>query len=380
MNAKVPYTDLLMEMLSIPATSRKEKERADFLERYLVEQGFFVQRIHHNLLVGRPDSERADRQVNDQAHDTVRLQVLLNSHLDTVSPAKGWINDPFIPHREGDKITGLGSNDAGASVVTMIAAYKIMETSVADHINLMLLISAEEEVSGAQGISSVLPRLGKLDAVIVGEPTGMQPAVAERGLMVLDGEVKGKAGHAARNEGENAIYYAMKDIESIAAISFENSSDWLPDPGAQVTMISAGTGHNVVPDICRYVVDVRSNDKYRNETLLELIRSVSQAELVPRSTRLQPSYLEDDHFLMDTISACDLKPFGSSTLSDMALIPFPSIKMGPGDSARSHTAGEFIMTGELDQGVDLYCQFLESLKEKVAKKGLHPGKEQQTEA
>ncbi|MEN8228338.1 MAG: M20/M25/M40 family metallo-hydrolase [Bacteroidota bacterium] len=350
MSQEVPYTDVLLEMLSIPATSRKEQERSDFLEGYLKGFGFGVTRIHNNLLVG--DAE---------AHDN-RPKILLNSHMDTVSPVEGWSSDPFVPQVQGGKIVGLGSNDAAASVVTMIAAYQKMQPMVEKNLNLMLLISAEEEVSGANGISAVLPHMGVLEAVIVGEPTGMRPAVAERGLMVLDGELHGKAGHAARNEGENAIYKAMKDIESIAGLEFRDHSEWLPKPGAQVTMIAAGTGHNVVPDVCRYVVDVRSNDMYGNEALLEMIRSVCVAKLTPRSTRLKPSSLNEDHFLMEAVKSCGLNPFGSSTLSDMALLPFPAIKMGPGDSARSHTAGEYILTGELDNGVELYCRILELIK------------------
>lgn len=351
MSKGVPYTDLLLEMLSIPATSRKEQLRSDFLESNLKGIGFGVKRIHNNLLVG--DANAGDG----------RPRILLNSHMDTISPVEGWNRDPFVPQVQGEKIVGLGSNDAGASVVTMIAAYQKMQPMVEKVLNLMLLISAEEEVSGANGISAVLPYLGDLDAVIVGEPTGMCPAVAERGLMVLDGVVSGRAGHAARNEGENAIIKAMKDIQSIAGLEFQDLSVWLPRPGAQVTMIEAGTGHNVVPDVCRYVVDVRSNDMYGNEALLEKIRSVCVANLTPRSTRLKPSSLEEDHFLMEAIKSSGFNPFGSSTLSDMALIPFPAVKMGPGESARSHTAGEYILTSELDDGVALYCQFLESIKE-----------------
>ena len=356
MSVEIPYIDLLIRMLSIPATSRNEQERSDFLEGYLKGIGYGVTRINNNLLIG-------DTEVNDN-----RLKVLLNSHLDTVPPVEGWENNPYLPQLEGEKIIGLGSNDAGASVVSLIAAYQIMQPNLEEHLNLILLISAEEEVSGASGITSVLTELGHIDAAIVGEPTGMNPAVAERGLMVIDGVVKGRAGHAARKEGENAIYKAIKDIESIAGLQFQNESHWLPEPGAQVTMIEAGTGHNVVPDICRFVVDVRSNDQYSNEAMLEILRSGCVAELVPRSTRLKPSGLEKDHILMQAIKECGFKPFGSSTLSDMTLIPFPSVKMGPGDSARSHTAGEFIRTSELDDGVKLYCQFLKTIQEIHKKK------------
>ena len=341
------HIDLLMEMLSIPAVSRDEGQRADYLEARLRRAGFGVSRVHHNLLLGDPQAKGS--------------AVLLNSHLDTVPPVEGWERDPFSPLRQGNKITGLGSNDAGASVVTMLAVYEIMKEKLKERINLMMLISAEEEVSGELGLVSVLPILGKVEAVIVGEPTGMHPAVAERGLMVLDAEVKGKAGHAARNEGLNAIYAAMEDIRAIRDLSFQQKSSWLPPPGATVSMISAGTRHNVVPDVCRYVVDVRSNDCYGNEALLEIIRSVCKATLLPRSTRLKPSGLDADHFLMQAIHQCRFQPFGSSTLSDMALMPFPSVKMGPGDSARSHTAGEYILVDEMKEGIDKYCLLLDHL-------------------
>ncbi len=351
MTSGVQYIELLKEMLSIPAISRNEDERSDFLETYLKGLGLGVTRVHNNLLVGEPGRRE---NVPD---------ILMNSHMDTVAPVDGWESDPFSPALHGNKIVGLGSNDAGASVVTMIAAYVKMHKQLAGNINLLLLISAEEEVSGPKGISSVLEKLGKPDAVIVGEPTGMEPAVAERGLMVIDGEVTGKAGHAARNEGENAIYLAMKDLEQISRLRFQEKSEWLPDPGAQVTMISGGTGHNVVPDLCKFVVDVRSNDKYGNEKLLEMIRSVCGAKLIPRSTRLKPSLLDKNHFLMEAVKKTGLHPFGSSTMSDMALIPYPSVKLGPGSSSRSHTAEEFILNGELEEAVNVYIRLLGSIRE-----------------
>jgi acetylornithine deacetylase len=350
MNGLSSHTKLLMEMLSIPAVSGEEQQRSDFLESYLQRSGYELRRIHHNLLLGNPEARGP--------------VILLNSHLDTVPPAEGWESDPYTPVLNGDKVTALGSNDAGASVVTMLAAYGIMKERLKERMNLLLLISAEEEVSGEKGIVSVLPVLDRVEAVIVGEPTGMHPAVAERGLMVLDAEVKGKAGHAARNEGLNAIHEAMEDIRAIGNLTFSRESAWLPEPGAHVTMISAGTRHNVVPDVCRYVVDVRSNDQYGNEALLEMIRSVCKADLIPRSTRLKPSGIDPDHYLMQAIQRCNFKPFGSSTLSDMALIPFPAVKMGPGDSARSHTAGEYILISEMDEGIATYCQYLENIKPK----------------
>jgi acetylornithine deacetylase len=357
MRKVLPYQELLLEMLSVPALSREEHQRADFLEKFMKVWGMDVTRIHNNLLVGDP--ERID----------AVPKILMNSHMDTVPPAEGWGSDPFTPQLKQGRITGLGSNDAGASVVTMIASFHAMSTLLEEGLNLMLLISAEEEVSGTAGITSVLPQLGPLDGVIVGEPTGMEPAVAERGLMVIDAEVKGRAGHAARREGENAIYIAMKDIETIASLEFSEPSEWLPGPGAQVTMISGGTKHNVVPDRCKYVVDVRSNDRYGNEEILAMLRKVCAADLVPRSTRLKPSLLAGNHFLMEAISSSGLSPFGSSTLSDMSLIPYPAVKMGPGDSARSHTAGEYILVEELDQGVAQYNQFLQAVARVVMHKG-----------
>jgi len=355
MSIKVPYSDLLKEMISIPAISRNEEKRASFLEDFMKSMGHDVTRLHNNLLIGDPGRASS------------KTTLLLNSHLDTVKPVAGWLSDPFEAVVEGERITGLGSNDAGASVVSMIAAYHEMAPLIKDKINLMLLISAEEEVSGAQGIESVIPMLNKLDGVIVGEPTGMEPAVAERGLMVLDASVKGVAGHAARQEGINATYKATEDISAIASLSFNESSEWLPPAGAQVTLISAGTGHNVVPDLCTFIVDVRSNDRYGNEKMLEIISSVCQAEIKPRSVRLKPSILPEDHLLMKAILSSDLRPFGSSTLSDMALIPFPAFKMGPGDSARSHTAGEYILESELEGGVKGYCNFLNTLYDLVKK-------------
>jgi acetylornithine deacetylase len=349
MTPGIPYQELLMEMLSIPALSGEEQHRADFLEHFLQSWGMPVTRIRNNLLVG--DADRGEG----------NARILMNSHLDTVPPVEGWDRDPFSPRLLEGRITGLGSNDAGASVVTMIAAFHQMAPLLDEKLNLMLLISAEEEVSGPGGISSVLPQLGVLDGVIVGEPTGMQPAVAERGLMVIDAIVRGVAGHAAREEGINAIYLAMKDIEYINSLDFPLASEWLPGPGAKVTVISGGSKHNVVPDRCNYVIDVRSNDRYPNEELLSLLRRGCQADLVPRSTRLRPSLLDRDHFLMKSIHSLKLLPFGSSTLSDMALIPFPSVKIGPGESARSHTAGEFIYTDELREGVQTYCRLLQTV-------------------
>jgi acetylornithine deacetylase len=351
-------SSLLKDLIAIPAPSREEDQRADFLVDFVERLGHDPRRIGNNVLLGDPGIPGTT--------------LMLNTHLDTVRPVEGWESDPFNPILEEEKITGLGSNDAGASLVSMIWAYHQIKSSLKKEINLLLLISAEEEISGAGGVTSVLPDLGPLDGVIVGEPTGMRPAVAERGLMVIDGAVDGTAGHAARGEGENAIYKAMEDIQAISSITFEIESEWLPSPGAQVTMITAGTNHNVVPDVCRFVVDVRSNDIYGNEHLLEMISNTCKGKLEARSTRLKPSMLDKDHFLMKTIYSLGLEPFGSSTLSDMALIPFPAIKMGPGDSARSHTAGEYILESELIEGARGYYEFLHAAIQILANQKQEP--------
>jgi len=346
-----PHIDLLKQMVAIPAISRQEKQRASFLEAFLSDWGWKVERFHNNLLMGDPDAPG--------------YTLLLNSHIDTVPPVEGWQQDPHTPEHEGGQLRGLGTNDAGASVVCLAAVYHELAEALKGRLNLLLLLSAEEEVSGTQGIEAVLPRLGKVDGAIVGEPTNMKAAIAERGLMVLDGEVEGLAGHAAREEGENAIYKAMDEVRNIASLEFPKPSRWLPPASAQVTMISAGTGHNVVPDLCRFVVDVRSNDQYGNEELLELICQGSRARLTPRSTRLKPSRLPEAHPMMQVIRDLNLGAFGSSTMSDMALIPFPAVKMGPGHSQRSHTAGEFIREDELSQGIALYREFIIHLAETI---------------
>jgi len=285
--------------------------------------------------------------------------------MDTVPPVNGWEGDPFIPVEKDGRLIALGSNDAGASVVTLISVFHSMKENRNMRLNLVLLISAEEEISGEKGLRAVLPSLGRVDGVIVGEPTEMHAAVAERGLLVLDGTVKGKAGHAARAEGVNAISLAMEDVAAIGRLQFPETSEWLQDPSAQVTMIKGGTKHNVIPDVCSYVMDVRSNDRYSNIDLLKMIRECCHAELTPRSTRLTSSGLNRDHILMQAVEACGLKAFGSSTLSDMALFPFPALKMGPGDSARSHTAGEFILPGEMEQGIAGYRKYIKALEKLI---------------
>lgn len=348
MTSTEKHIHLLIQMLAIPSVSRKEDTRADFLHKWLKKEGFNVIRVKNNLIVTR-------------GNDPKEASILLNSHIDTVSPGEGWITDPFLPVVKEEAIIGLGSNDAGASVVSMIAAFHDISQNPAAE-DLVLVISAEEEVSGENGISSVIPMLPNLKFAIVGEPTGMQPAIAERGLMVIDAVARGKQGHAARGEGVNAIYKAISDINRIREITFSDHSVWLEDPSLTVTMINAGIGHNVVPGKCEFVIDVRSNDKYSNQRLLELARTHCSSDLTPRSMRLKTSYLKENHPVYKLLHAVGMKSFGSPTLSDMALLDFPSIKIGPGDSARSHTANEYILKEEIVSAIEIYKNLIREIQ------------------
>lgn len=342
--------DLLKRMISTPSVSRDESAVAGMIERFLREEGCEVERFGNNIYVA------------PRGYDASHPTLLLNSHIDTVRAVEGWQRDPFSAIEEDGKLFGLGSNDAGASVVSLIAVCLMLSQRPQPY-NLALLLSCEEEVSGRGGVSSVVDKIGKIDFAVVGEPTGMCPAIAEKGLMVLDGEVYGEAGHAARNEGVNAIYNAMEVVGRLRNLRFEKESAMLGPVKISVTQINAGTQHNVVPDLCSIVVDVRTTDAYSNVETLELIReAVPQCKLTPRSTRLNPSGVPADHPLVRRALMLGLEPFGSPTLSDQALMPWPSLKMGPGDSARSHTADEYICLDEIRQAIELYVKMLDGLK------------------
>lgn len=341
--------DLLKEMISTPSVSHDEAAVADIVTRFLDDEGFDVKRFGNNICV-----EAGER-------DASLPTLLLNSHIDTVRAVEGWVRDPFTPVEEEGRLYGLGSNDAGASVVSLIAAFIMLSKSRQPY-NLVLLLSCEEEISGKGGLSSVTDKIGKIDFAVVGEPTGMRPAIAEKGLMVLDGEVYGEAGHAARNEGVNAIYKAMEVVDTLRTLRFGKESPMLGPVKISVTQINAGTQHNVVPDLCSLVVDVRTTDAYSNVETLELIRAaVPQCKLTPRSTRLNPSGISVSHPLVQRAQMLGLEPFGSPTLSDQALMSWPSLKMGPGDSARSHTADEYICLDEIRQAIEYYIRLLDGL-------------------
>ncbi|GHT52489.1 acetylornithine deacetylase [Bacteroidia bacterium] len=342
------FYDLLKQLIAIPSFSREEKDAADLLESFLIKRNLCPQRKGNNIWLLSPH------------WDERKPVLLLNSHIDTVKPVAGWTKDPFSPLEEDGKLYGLGSNDAGASLVALLQTFTIL-TSKEQANNFIFLASCEEEISGKGGLESVLPELPPVTVAVVGEPTGMQPAVAERGLMVLDGIVRGKAGHAARNEGENAIYKALPVIDWFRNWQFPLKSELLGPVKTTVTMIQAGTQHNVIPDSCQFTVDVRSNEFYSNEQLFEEIAARCGCEIKARSFRLNSSRIALDHPLVQRTEKLGLKPFGSPTSSDQALMPFPSLKIGPGNSARSHTADEFIYIQEWMDAVDRYVLLLNDL-------------------
>lgn len=341
--------DLLKTMISTPSFSREENGVADKIESVIKNMGFEPQRKGNNMWIKNKD------------FDVSKPTILLNSHIDTVKPVAGWTKDPFEPIEEDDVLYGLGSNDAGASLVCLMYSFFILTAKKQDY-NLVFLASCEEEVSGKGGVEAVLSELPEITFGIVGEPTGMHPAVAEKGLMVLDCVAHGKSGHAARNEGENAIYKAMKDIEWFRTYEFLNRSDLLGSVKMTVTMINAGTQHNVVPDKCDFVVDVRSNELYSNEELFAIIDKHTDCEVKPRSFRLNSSRIALENPFVQRAIMIGKESYGSPTLSDQALMPFPTVKIGPGDSARSHTADEYILLSEIREAIELYVKLLDGLR------------------
>ena len=340
---------LLKQLISTPSTSRLEAQAADVMAQYLREWNIPFGREGNNLWVGCPD------------WDDQRLTVMLNAHIDTVKPVATWTRDPFLPTVEGDVLYGLGSNDCGGGLVSTLQAYRIMVNRPRNY-NLLWVCSAEEEVSGKDGFSRVLPLLPPVDVAIVGEPTGMQPATAEKGLMVIDGYAHGKSGHAARNEGINAIYEALDDLVWLRDYQFRKVSPLLGPTKMTVTVVESGTQHNVIPDQLHFVIDVRTNEYYQNEYLFEFLKKhMKKCELQARSFRLHSSCISHDHPLVQRCLAMGMQPFGSPTLSDQALMPFPSLKLGPGESNRSHSADEFIRISEIREAIHTYVNLLTDL-------------------
>lgn len=344
--------ELLKVLVSTPSISREESDATDKLQHF-IERGapvrFDMHRHLNNIWCIAP------------GYDATRPTLLLDAHIDTVKPVAGWSKHPFTPIVDGDIIYGLGSNDDGASLVTMLQVfYQICQNP--QSYNTIFLASAEEEVSGKNGIEAVIPLLPPISCAIIGEPTGMQPAIAEKGLMVLDCTAKGVAGHAARNEGVNAIYKAIEDIDWFRNYKYPESSPLLGDVKMTVTQVNAGKQHNVIPDSCSYVVDIRSNECYSNSELLEIIGSNVSSEVKARSTRLNSSSISAGHPLVKRAVELGRKPYGSPTLSNQALLSIPTLKMGPGDSSRSHTANEYIRISEIREGIKLFAEMLDGLK------------------
>ncbi|MGI4742008.1 MAG: M20 family metallo-hydrolase [Janthinobacterium lividum] len=337
--------ELLKQLIRTPSFSREEAATANILTAFLTQHGIPAQRQSNNVWAVSRD------------FDAQKPTILLNSHHDTVKPGVAWSYPPFDAVLEGDKLTGLGSNDAGASAVSLLATFRYFYGRNTAF-NLICAITAEEEISGANGIKSILPELGEIDLGIVGEPTGMHAAVAEKGLLVLDGVAHGRTGHAARDEGDNALYKALEDITWLRTYQFPQVSDLLGSVKMTVTQISAGNQHNVVPDECRYVVDIRTNECYTNEEILATVRAHVQAEITPRSTHLQSSGLSLAHPIVRQAVAMGKKTYGSPTLSDQALMRFNTLKIGPGDSARSHAPDEYILLSEIRAGVADYIKLL----------------------
>ena len=341
--------ELLKALIATPSVSRNEDMAAHLLARYLERWGLPYGREGNNLWVGCPD------------WDNNRPTIMLNAHIDTVKPVSTWKRHPFTPVQEGDKLYGLGANDCGGGLVSLLQTYRIMLHRPRNY-NILWVASAEEEISGKDGFSRVMSRLPKIDVAIVGEPTGMQPAIAEKGLMVIDGYADGVSGHAAREEGVNAIYEALDDLVWLRDYKFRKESPLLGPTKMTVTVIEAGTQHNVIPDSLHLIIDVRTNEYYQNEFLFEFLRKhMKKCRLEARSFRLHSSSIPETHPLIERCKQMGMRPFGSPTLSDQALMPFLSFKLGPGDSSRSHAADEFICISEIEHAIDTYVRLLSDI-------------------
>lgn len=341
---------LLISLIETFSISRSESGTAELLCNFFKKHGIVAERIENNVIV------------RSKNFDDSKPTILLNSHHDTVKPSDGWRSDPFNAICDGGKIIGLGSNDAGASLVSLIFTF-LHFNELDNPFNMILVASAEEEVSGKNGLECVIPTLPEIAFGIVGEPTGMRMAIAEKGLMVLDCKALGKSGHAAHSNGINAIYKAMEDIEWFRTYQFPKTSEYLGTVKMSVTVINAGTQHNVIPGECTFVVDVRSNEMYTNQELFDIINQSVQCEVQARSFRLNSSSIPMSHPVVRSGLQLGLEAFGSPTLSDQVFMTtFPSLKIGPGDTLRSHTANEYIFESELAQGIETYIALLSGLE------------------
>lgn len=341
--------EVLKQLVRTPSLSREEDKTGDILQSFFESRHIPVQRIMNNVIV------------RSKHFDPSKKTLLLNSHHDTVPPNKNYTLDPFTPVIREEKLFGLGTNDAGGSLVSMMATFLYFIEMEAP-VNIVFAASAEEEISGKNGVELLLPSLPKIDMAIVGEPTLMNMAIAEKGLLVLDCTAHGKSGHAARDEGDNAIYKAVRDIEWIQKFNFQKESEWLGRVHTAVTSIETDNkAHNVVPGSCRFVIDVRVNELYTFDEVVEIFRKNLISEVNPRSLRLKPSFIPEDHVMVRAGKKLGMVMYGSPTCSDMAQIPFPAVKCGPGDSARSHTADEFIYLHEIKNGISKYVNWIEQM-------------------
>jgi acetylornithine deacetylase len=343
------YINLLKSLISVPSLSQNEQDAALLIRQFL---------DHSGVKYGFQANNTWARNRHWKEGFPV---ILLNSHIDTVKPASGYMRDPFSPDVEDGILYGLGSNDAGGALVTLLSVFMHFNEVENLPFNLIYAATAEEEISGMNGLASILDELGPFNLAIVGEPTQMQMAIAEKGLIVLDCTAHGKSGHAAREEGENAIYKAIADIEKIRDYRFEKTSEILGAVKMSVTIINAGTQHNVVPDNCSFAVDVRTNEYYSNQEAFMIIDELIDSEVKPRSFRLNSSEIPVDHPIVRRGINLGLRYYGSPTTSDQAVIPYPSVKIGPGNSARSHTADEYILISELEEGFLIYVDLLTDL-------------------
>ena len=338
------YITLLQRMIQTPSISGEENAVCTLLAEWMTAEGISVHRVENNLWAECGDGPET---------------ILLNAHIDTVKPSASYTRDPLDGEYDGQTIYGLGANDDGGSVIAMLAVFMDMMHAPIPGKRIVLTLTAEEENSGRKGIELLLPEIGPINYAIVGEPTSLEMAVAERGLLVLDCEAKGKAGHAAREEGINALYIALEDIQTLRNYEFEKVSPFLGKVKMTTTMIQAGTQHNVVPDTCRFVVDIRSNGLYTNEEILAILRPMLRSTITPRSTRLNASSTPLDTPIIQRAQALGIPLYGSPTMSNMALLSCPKVKFGPGDSSRSHTANEYIHIHEIEQAITLYKQLLQ---------------------
>lgn len=344
--------NLLKQLIATPSLSGQESGTAELLKHYLEQNRMEVNRVENNVYAF------------NRFYDPVKPNILLNSHHDTVKPNNGYSRDPYCPTEENGRIYGLGANDAGASLVTLLHLFLSYYKRSDLPFNLIFAASAEEEISGKNGMEKLLKSLPPIEFAIVGEPTSMRMAVAERGLLVVDAFANGVASHVAHNTGVNAIYEALDDLLWLRSFSPEKSSDLLGKTLANVTTVQSGLQHNVIPDECRFTIDIRLNDCYTHEEILNILKQNLKSDIRERSTRLKPSKLDEGHWMFELAEKLSIETYGSSTMSDMALMDFDSVKIGPGNTLRSHIPDEFVEIEELNQGMTVYMQLMNEMIKK----------------